>query len=311
MELSRRQELGEFIESYIVKPTALLCTANSDLLETCFIPGSYAFGDYNERLPSINMYFIAAPRKAAHARLLLSDHYSVLRKRCRSAGYDIALDCHPYTVAVRPAFSSSYRCIEITSKVMDAGLQRLSLPPTIGGLWVEKYILVYGSDAAVRSLRTRIETNAEWFQAIHEALSRYKNILDHLPWALLWHDEPKLLVEESLRYGKEAMRDGLTIILSQSDLDMGRQSELYYSWKTDGSRFMSEHYGEDGAWMNTTVERWKQRLSSEAAWSRSDAVGCYLDAIKIWEVVWNKFCERVKNERPSEAAWMTRVNAFV
>ncbi len=305
-------EMDALIESSVIRPLTSLGDNAASHCALAFLTGSYARGTHSRVSPNLNIYFLARAGAAAELRLKLADVLRDVRLDLRGRGVDFCIDCHPYTVSYRPL--ESPRSITLTTKVLELDERpgRWSLPPTIGLGWLLKYRVLTGDGALLEALALEQSTDEEWFQALHEALSRYRNILDHLPWALPWHDHPELLAEESLRYAEEAIRDALPVAMTEEELRGGLQFDLYFKWSGGSREYLTERYGQDGAWMHGAVEQLKTRFQSpQTVWTQETAQDAWRTALRVWAVVWAVFRRRVEAEQPERARWMTRVNAFV
>jgi len=307
---STPQDLDREIERCIVGPLSEFGLEPRNDCALVFLTGSYARGTHNKWSPNVNIYFVSKPGSAAEVRLRLGQVFDGIRAELRRSDIDFCIDCHPYTVAYRPLGAA--RSITLTTKVMDSGVPRWSLPPTIGLGWLAKYRVLAGEPGLLELIRIPPETSLEWFQALHEALGRYRNIVDHLPWALPWRQHPALLAEESLRYAEEAIRDALPVAMTEQELREGRQFDLYFKWSGGAPEFLAERYGAEGVWMDKAVSQLKAAyLDRDTRWTPATAEDAWRVAVAVCEIVWRKFRERVTAEHPADAGWMGRVNAFV
>jgi hypothetical protein len=309
----RRARVAEVVDAMLVGPAVEFCWTRARDCEVCFLAGSFARGTFDPLLPNVNLYFIAAAGRGPELRLGLAAFYDDARDKMRARGFELALDCHPYTIVSRPPEPSTLPQIVVTTKVMEnrPDVPRLSLPPTIGVGWLTAHRVLWGPPDALEHLRLTVRTDLGWFQALQEALTRYRNLLDHLPWAVPWRAKPRLLVEESLRYAEEALREALPVGLTEAELAAGLQFALYHKWDDGTSAFLRERYGEPGRWMNGAVRDLKEEFATDRAWTVEEAEAAWRTALQVWEIVWRAFCRRVREERPNEADWLTRVNAFV
>ena len=118
--------------------------------------------------------------------------------------------------------------------------------------------------------------------------------------------------ETSVRYAEETIRDALPVALSQTELRDGVQFNLYHKWAGGTRDFLTERYGQPGAWMDDAVSRLKSRLrSTDDHYTREAAEEAWLAALQVWDIVWKYFCNRVRVEQPEVVPWMCRVNSFV
>lgn len=300
--------LEHLIEERVIAPLQAEAVAASCL--AAFVTGSYAHGQHDRKNPNINIYFLVRDGDGPTLRMRLGLLFPRIRQALQENGVDFCVDCHPYTVSYRATGCQS--AITLTSKVMEHGAARpWSLPPTIGQLWLTRWRLLAGDAGSLDELARDISADADWFQAIHEALSRYKNLLDHLPWALDWTRHPELLAEESLRYAEEAMKDALTIALTPNEINGGIRTELYLHWAEGAAGCLTERFGADGLRLTTTVAAMKERFRSSQPWTIEEAQSFWETALEVWSFVWSWFQRRVSLDAPISDGWIRRVNAFV
>lgn len=304
------QVLNTAIEDLIIAP--LQQAAIAPVCLVAFATGSYVFGKQDPVNPNINIYFLVEDGAGPAFRLALAKRFQSIRHALRQQRINFCIDCHPYTVSYRELDFSN--AITLTSKVMEhksGDSAPWSLPPTIGQLWLNHVRILSGDEGFLAELAREAKPDADWFQAIHEALSRYKNILDHLPWCLDWATYPELLVEESLRYAEEAMKDSLTLALRPDEINSDIRTNLYIHWKEGAAGCLAERFGSDGKWIADTVAEMKSRFRTEQIWSVEDAATAWKTALKVWEIVWEKYQARLFADAPTAPSWTRRVNAFV
>ncbi|HEY1585879.1 MAG TPA: hypothetical protein VGH63_09350 [Polyangia bacterium] len=299
----------ELIEEVVLAGIREQCDAARALCRTAFVTGSYVHGTFSRLRPNLNVYFIAWPDRSAELRLALARAVVQLRARLRERGVELAIDCHPYTVAQRDPKWLEQPTLTLTTKILDGAHahNRYSLPPTIGLGWLAAHRVLWGEADALRALGFDRDDELGWLTALHEALGRYRNLLDHLPFALAWHDDPFLLAEESVRYAEEALKDGVAAALSVSQLNEGAQWPVLSAWRARGEEFYAAHYGPDGVVAVQRVAAMKERLA-EPIIDIAEAEALWRHALEVWRVVWRRFCTRVP---PTHGSWLTRVNAFV
>ncbi len=299
----------ETIIQELVLPSVRARAAAEASCRAAFLTGSYVHGTFNRTRPNLNMYFVSRPRESDDLRLALADEWAHIRQRLREDGLELVIDCHPYTVSVRDAGWINAPTLTITTKVFDAAEEahRYSLPPTIGVGWLMAHRILHGDATALHALAPGDDHELGWLTAIHEALGRYRNILDHLPFALPWNEHPFLLAEESVRYAEEAIKDGVAAALPTTALAEGAQWPVLQRWVETSRAFYAEHYGPEGVAALAEVTTLKESLG-DVRFSTSDAIDVWRRALAVWHVVWARFCARVPVEHKD---WLTRVNAFV
>lgn len=310
LQAMQPHELTAVIETFIIAPLQE-ASAVADCL-VAFVTGSYVFGKQDPVNPNINIYFLVKDGAGPAFRLALADVFQSIRRTLRQQRINFCIDCHPYTVSYRELDFS--HAITLTTKVMEhktGASAPWSLPPTIGQLWLNHIRILSGNDFFLQELSREARPDPDWFHAIHEALSRYKNILDHLPWCLDWVNHPALLAEESLRYAEEAMKDSLTLALHPEEINSDIRTNLYVHWQDGAAGCLAERFGEEGKWLAGTVAGMKARFRTEETWTVEAATEFWKTALAAWEIVWKKYQDRLLADIPAPASWMKRVNAFV
>ncbi|WP_157756723.1 hypothetical protein [Plantactinospora sp. KBS50] len=282
----------------------------ADLVGVSFVTGSYVAGHWDRRRPSLNVYFIATAHRADDLRLELSRWWRDLAGQLAAAGWELLIDCHPYTVSQRSAAAPGGRLLTITTKVLESEHRaiRYRLPPTIGPGWCGGLRVLHGDPAEVMILAEHPRRTAEWARTMHRALSHYRNVLDHLPWALPWRERPQLLVEESSRYAEEAFKDSLSFRLTAAELADGEHMRLLSDWAVRAREFIAARLGADGLRAADTVARLKAARDEDP--SIEEAQGCWRDGKEVWEWAWGQYLVLADELLPGQPDFH-RVDAFV
>lgn len=259
-------------------------------VDTLYLTGSYTRGTWNPVRPNVNVYFIAVPGRAPAVRLALGRLFAQLRRDLRKHGVDLAIDCHPYTISQRDPDWLDQPLLTLTTKVFagEAAAERYQVSPTIGLGWAVTHKVLVGRDDALAAFRQPPTRDASWLQGVYEALSCYRNILDHLPWALDGQAAPERLLEESCRYAEEALRDGVHIGLTDDELAAGRNIEILHDWAEVGRSFYLDRYGPAGGIACDIVAGLKTQVARQQC-DRDEAEQAWLDALRVWQVVWDGY----------------------
>lgn len=281
-----------------------------DAVETVYLTGSYARGSWNPRRPNLNVYFIAAPGRAPRVRFELGKVFADVRRALREQSVDFVIDCHPYTISQRDPAWLDRPLLTLTTKVLagEASQDRYNISPTIGLGWFAAHKILVGSPEALSVFGRPPARDRAWLNGAHQALSHYRNILDHLPWALDWETAPQRLVEESCRYAEEALRDGVHVGLTDEELEAGRNIEILHDWARVGRDFVGDRYGEAGIAACGTVERLKAAVVAEHC-DAATAEQAWLDALQVWSVVWEGYCRMAR--RMGAEPELLRVTAWL
>lgn len=259
-------------------------------VDTAFLTGSYTRGSWNPLRPNVNVYFIAAPGRAPSVRIALGRVLADARRELRDHGVDLAIDCHPYTISQRDPEWIDRPLLTLTTKVFDGENEheRFHVSPTIGLGWFATHkVLVGRADVLTMFGRPPIR-DREWLHGAHQALSHYRNILDHLPWALDSQEAPTRLREEACRYAEEALRDGVHIGLTDDELAAGRNIDILHDWAEVGRSFYLDRYGEDGVIACDIVARLKDQVANPHC-DPDAAERAWRDALRVWNVVWEGY----------------------
>lgn len=306
-------DFKKIIDTCLIQTVEDYCQSKNAMVQTAFLTGSYALGSFNKQRPNVNIYFISSKGKSIELRWNIQAVWQKVRQLARKEGVDFLIDCHPYTVSYRDSTWRNYPYFSLTTKVFDGGdfNKRFNLPPTIGLGWIKKYKVLWGDETVFDSFKITPRPDIEWMQGLHEALSYYRNILDHLPSALPWYEWPALLAEESLRYAEESIRDGIAVTLTQDELVRGTQFEIYHNWKELSLPYFRERYGEDGVWAVKCVQHMKKCISTKESHTEEAARQIWNKSLKVWQVIWNRYQQRVTEDMGDQYSWLSRVNSFV
>ncbi len=301
------------IDSLLLGTLVDTCNNNASLVACLVLTGSYARGALNLRRPSINAYFVSRPNAGVALRLKVMSALDDLEAIIATEGFDLLVDCHPYTVPFSRPLPPHQRRLSLTTKVLDScnAHIRFSLPPTIGVGWLQAYKVLWGNAATLEALKLESSTDTEWFQAIHEALGRYLNILDHLPWTISPSRSANAFAEESIRYAEEAAKDLIAVLLPLPALRSGEQFAYLHDWPGLGRRLIESHLGAEGKALVDKVIQMKEALDQRHEWSPAASIETWQHAVQIVETVWTVFRKRMADECPQQVAWITRINKFV
>ena len=265
-------------------------STHRDRVDTVYLTGSYVRGSANPARPNVNVYFVARSGCARTVRAELGRVLVGIRRELRSRGVDLAIDCHPFTISQRDPAWLDPPLLTLTTKVLDGAnaAQRYGMAPTIGLGWHRSHRVLVGRPDALDVFGRAPARDRDWLHGAHQALTYYRNILDHLPWTLDRTDNAGRLFEESFRYAEEALRDGVHIGLSDAELAAGENIAVLFDWAGRGRDFYRDRYGEAGVRAHDTVATLKSQLvpspctaeTAERAWS---------DALDVWDVVWGGY----------------------
>jgi hypothetical protein len=236
--------------------------------------------------------------------------FAEIRRDLRIEGVDFVVDCHPFTISQRDPEWLDRPLLTLTTKVLEgeAAADRYGISPTIGLGWFAAHKVLVGRQDALAVFGCSPTRDWAWLHGAHLALSHYRNILDHLPWALDRETSPQRLVEESCRYAEEALRDGVHIGLTDHELEAGWNIEILHDWAKIGRDFYRERYGDAGVTACDLVERLKDATVT-GPWNPAAAERAWLDALRVWSVVWDGYCRLAR--QMGARAELLRVTAWM
>jgi len=281
-------------------------------IRTAFVTGSYARGAHDPWRPNVNVYFVSQPARAAEGRWAVGELWLGLREELREQGAELVVDCHPFTLSFRDPAYAGRPTLTVTSKVLDGGARdrRYYLPPTIGAGWAPYLRLLHGPQDDVAELSAAARRDAEWLQAYHEALVRYRGVLDHLPWAFDWRACPFVLLDESLRYAEEAIRDGVAIAQTDEEVERDGFLDVLFAWPQRAPAFFRERFGPVGVQALEDVAALKSRARRGPPSTEAEALAAWNQALAVWQLVWDRYCAVAREVCPGES-WRWRANAFM
>ncbi|MEV4614273.1 hypothetical protein AB0K43_16995 [Kitasatospora sp. NPDC049258] len=287
-------------------------SAGAGLVRTAFLTGSYVSGHWNRRGPNLNVYFIAEAGRAADLRLETARLWTGVRAALAPHGRTLHVDCHPFTLSMRPEVHHTGRTITVTSKVLEGEQQanRYRLPPTIGPGWAANFRLITGVAEDLDCLREHPRRDTGWIRTVHRALSHYRNVLDHLPWAVDWQHAPAPLAVESARYAEEALKDALALALTADELHAGKHIVILSDWAATARPFITERFGAEGLRAADRVAELKRCAERADDLTPEEAVQAWRSAQRVMAWAWARFVP-VADEICPDAADLARVDAFL
>lgn len=305
-----RPDWSTLIEDVLLARLVEYGSTHADRVDTVYLTGSYVRRTANPARPNVNVYVIATAGHARTVRADLGRQLVAARAELRSLCVDLAVDCHPFTISQRDPDWLDRPLLTLTTKVLDgaAAAQRYGMATTIGLGWSRSHRVLVGRPDALDVFGQPPVRDLDWLHGAHQALTYYRNLLDHLPWSVDSTKHAARLFEESFRYSEEALRDGVHIGLTDDELTAGENITILFDWASRGRDFYRDRYGEAGARAYDTVADLKALLvpspctaeTAERAWS---------DALDVWDVVWDGYLRLA--ERMDAPAYLRRVTAWL
>jgi hypothetical protein len=302
----------DVIERGLIAEATRLAAAPGGPIRTAFVTGSYARGTHDAFRPNVNVYFISEPGRGAEGRWAAGRSFHALRDQLRAGGVELVVDCHPFTLSFRDPAFAELPTLTVTTKVLDAAARerRYDLPPTIGAGWVRRLRRLHGPEDDLAPLRTSAQRNDDWLQAYHEALVRYRGVLDHLPWAFDWRACPFLLLDESLRYAEEAIRDAVAIVQTDEEVERDVFLDVLFAWRERAEPYFRERFGAPGLRALKDVAALKERARRGPPADEAEALAAWECALRVWQVVWDRYVAVAEKLQPG-GGWRQRANAFM
>ncbi|MEN0648045.1 hypothetical protein NSQ82_03200 [Caldifermentibacillus hisashii] len=305
----KREFWDEIIENNVIDSIKEFCSNNIKYVSTCFITGSYVRKEYNIKSPNVNIYFISKENQRLSLISKLSYLWKVIEEKLEYNNVQLHIDCHPYTLSFRDIKFNNK--ITLTTNVFDLSQnnEKYNLP-TMGPGWMKNHEIIFGTSDDLAPLKQPLEKNHIWFNAVHEALTYYKNMLIHLPWALDWIENPYLLIEESTRYAEEALKDGINIALDYKELHNNKNLELLHLWQTQAKSFFEERYQDEGVWAFNKVDEMK-KINSDTEITAEMAISIWEDSLKVWEIIWKKYCKQAEEYLGDSQIHLFKINNWI
>lgn len=277
-------------------------------VETIFLTGSYARGVINTAGPNLNIYFIAVPARATSLRLRLAEIFTELRTCLREQGVELIIDCHPFTVSQHDSAWEAAPRLTITTKVFESELstssQRLGVAPTIGYGWWATHKVLLGEAGALDFLSEPPARDELWFAGASAALLSYRNMLDHLPWAIDPDSQTSLFMQEVTRYAEETIKDGVHFGLTDEEVVGGDALKILHDWDELAPAFFQARYGTGGYEAVRAVQRLKNAQRSRSV-GRAEAIEAWRISIEVWTVIWAQF-QLLSTDKGVSASHLTR-----
>lgn len=303
----------QLIDEYLIDGVVRFCERNKDAARLAILTGSYVRGLHNPIRPNVNIYVFSHPGKSADLRIRMGAHWSESRRGLREMGIAFRVDCHPYSASWRPEQDRGLPVLELTTKVLDSAMEdeRFSLPPTIGIGWLLSHRTLWGESALTERLRQTggAPVRAEWVASIHEALSHYRNMLDHLPNAVPAAERPEIFAEEACFYAIETTKDAISCTFSVEDLAAARHMDVILH-KQEAAHLRSV------GWLDLLEDKLalktqEARILTGEVTTEEDAIEIWRLAMAIWWKVWDRYRRWAFEAIGEDCPWMLRVNAFV
>lgn len=260
-------------------------------VRTVYLTGSYVRGMWNPDRPNVNVYFVVDHAHTAEVRAGLAEVFSQVRTETRNRGVDFLVDCHPFTISQRDEEWGSVPLLTLTTKVFDASRlpERLGVSPTIGfGWWLSNRIL-HGGEDDLAVFEVPPPRSEAWFRGAYAALSHYRAVLDHLPWAIDPPSSPRLVPggDVSVRRRGHQRRGPLRRHRRGSDLRSGYSDPPRLVRRGPGLLPSSGTVPKVAGPSTPNLGMKAAVLDGEAG--PSEAMAHRRDAVRVWDVVWSQY----------------------
>lgn len=229
-------------------------------LKCVFLTGSFASwlkerGSHEpswKALPDVNYYPLIEGTEEdiiTVENLLLETIFNVTKilKEEEGLQYNIVIDLHPFTISpYKPVFELDIINIQLTTRIVNLTLKEMYPLYSWYG-WLDNYIVVYPqNDDPLQELTHMKELKRDgiWLRNMYLALLSYRNVLQILP---LYTREKCHIFDESFRYLKELMKDGVSLTLTEEEYERGLFYKILDEWRNKIVPFYTERYGEEAA----------------------------------------------------------------
>jgi len=280
-----------------------------------FITGSYAadpalWVESASARKNMNIYFVAKSGYGADLRYALRELLDAIDAALIRSECGLEVDCHPYTLT--PASRLTSRTLMLTTKVLESEYeqQRYSLPPNIGEAWRRNFISIFGEKDCLEALRLNASTEEEWMASLYEGLTRYRNMLDHLPLAISPNGDSNQFIVESAKYAEEAAKDCISLFFSIDELVLGNHIAYLKNWEISSAPVFDAALGSAGLDFIKKVTKLKKLAAEKASLSASEKKRFWLDSLDVVNFVFEIYSKRVATGFP-EKHWLRRVNVFI
>ena len=220
---------------------------------SCFrqviIAGSYADWLKNQSgvsspswkaIPDINIYVLvdATPAEEIDAMTALGNIYRDIAKTHKDIS--LLLDLHPFSISVGTVVP--FQTLQVTSRVLNING---CFPDYCWFGWKSNYIHLLGTDILASMEISHPKRDILWLKHMHMAFSSYSNVMYMIALSSMKTDS-LVRFDESYRYLKEVIKDGISLGLPISDYP-----EFDYSvikeWKDKTDNFYMKFYGPEEA----------------------------------------------------------------
>ncbi len=309
--MTRKNNLTSVANEEIVDACAAFGAELHDRILLAILTGSFLRKLHDRPNPNVNIYFFATQERACEVRLKLARFLESRAQHLEERKIGLRIDCHPYIVTRDRETPDRVGCITLTTKVLECSKDaaRFNLPPTIGHSWGISCRVLHGNPAIINELAQIPATPAEWLSSSHEALVRYKGIIDHLPMLATPEAQPVFLAKESIFYAREALRDLVAIATPFEGLDYAEHF-VWLNSKREKELFKTLGWG-DVVQVSDAVDAWHKALVDGRRPTPQEARGAWELANETWQIAWKKYSARAKATLGEDMPWLLRVNAFV
>lgn len=190
-------------------------------------------------IPDVNIYVIisGSPSEEIEAMTALGSLYNNIHQKFKSVS--LLLDLHPFSMSISLGKVSPNRTLQLTSRVLNMNGY---FPDYCWWGWKSNYIHIVGTDVLSTMDIKPPKRDANWIKNMHMAFSSYSNVMYMIALSNMVTD-PLTRFDESYRYLKEVIKDGISLGLSVHDYPNFDYSVIK-EWKNRTEDFYSTYYGE-------------------------------------------------------------------
>ena len=191
-------------------------------------------------IPDVNIYVLvtANPAEEIDAMTALGNVYRTMMEK--HTEISLLLDLHPFAMSVGKVVPGN--TLQITSRIINA---LGSYPDYCWFGWKSNYITLLGEDFISQMDVRHPVRDIVWLEHMHMAFASYSNVMSMIALSSMVTN-PLTRFDESYRYLKEVIKDGISLGLSLDEYPDFDYSVIK-QWKDKTDHFYETYYGAEEA----------------------------------------------------------------
>ena len=197
-------------------------------------------------IPDINLYVLVSEseEKQATFEYELGRLYNEMLQK--DPEVNLMLDLHPFSRSIGTVSPCKFN-LQLTSRVINMR-NASSYPDYCWYGWKSNYINLYSKDNKDWFSKFHVSAptrDFRWLKHMYMAFASYSNVMHMIALSSIYSDSLTIF-DESYRYCKEIMKDGISLGIPVYIDDDFNYSVIKY-WKAQSDRFYDRFYGPDEA----------------------------------------------------------------